>query len=62
MKKEEIKQEITKIIYQNSHDDSESLRIEFNKIQSVIDKIVSISESHAQQVAKEAAADHLVKL
>lgn len=34
-----LKEKITKIIYQNSTDDSYCLRIKFENIESVIDKI-----------------------
>lgn len=36
-----MKNEIIKILYQNSSDDSEYLRVKFDKIESVTDEIVS---------------------
>ena len=37
-----LKERITKILYQNSSDDSECLRIKFETIDKVIDSIVNI--------------------
>jgi hypothetical protein len=35
-----VRAEITRILYQNSSDDSECMRIRFEKIQGVIDEIM----------------------
>lgn len=49
-----LREKITKILYQNSHDDSECLRIKFENIAKVIDLIVGCchSELKASKMAK----------
>lgn len=45
-----LKDQVTKVLYQNSIDDSEALRIQFEKIDSVIDKLVSLYQQRSQWV------------
>ncbi len=50
---EELKNKINKIIYQNSDDDSTHLRIQFERVDWVLDQIMSAIEDHYSQTKKE---------
>jgi hypothetical protein len=40
--KDQIKEEVMRILYKNSSDDSEAMRIKFEKVDSVVNKIVKL--------------------
>ena len=48
---EKFTNKVTEILYKNSIDDSEALRIKFEKIQDVIDLIVKAGEEYRNQPA-----------
>lgn len=50
-----LKQEITRILYQNSHDDSECMRIKFEDIQTVLEKLTNAHLKVANKEMKEEA-------
>lgn len=47
-----IEKKITKVIYENSNDNSEGLRIKFEKIQLIKNEIATIADEHAIDFAE----------